>query len=327
MRYYLFALALINITFASFAGKVVFLRGTGCAGKTSLCSELLKQSDAWAVIGEDEIFYQEAALRWKTEFPEEFDAVEDAIDTENVLHAVMRNQILFRPGAPDDKRLKARHAIGAIQKSLNSHKKESESEKEDSWSNILRGKITRKIIDLAEKYNVIVDTWFLKPEHIQQVSDKYDVIHVVAYCPFLEIIKRTIKRNHDALMNGKDISNLRFFHQALKSFVGLYGLSDTANGSIASLNRDTVIHGFDIVELSLQDSPSATGSSKTFTRGEFSLEEFQEYRQDLTSKFKSETAYVVPEFDFDIVVRTDQNNSTECAKSIMEFVNNYKSDK
>ncbi len=172
-----------------------------------------------------------------------------------------------------------------------------------------------------------MDTWFLNPEHIQQVSDAHDVKHVIIYCPFLEIIKRTIKRNGDALMNGKNISNLRFFHQALNSFTRRYEISETSEGAIDSLDRDAVIHGLDIVELQLQDSPLATGASKTFTRGEFSLEEFQEYRQALVGKFTSKTANVIPTFDFDKIVRTDQNGSAECAKSIIEFVNNYEGEK
>ena len=313
-----FVLALVTITGTSFAGKVVFLHGTGCAGKTSLCSEILKQSDRWRMVNEDDIFYEEAAQRWETEFPEEFDAVEGAVDPENVLHAVMRNQVLFRSNAPHDKRLKAKKAIRAIQESLNSHSKESESEEEDSWSNTLRRQIAHTIMDLAKTYHVMVDTWFLKPEHIEQISNEYSVVHVAAYCPFLDIVKRTIKRNSDALMNGKDISNLRFFHQALKSFTALYELSDTEKGSIDSLNKDSVVRGLDFVELCLQDSPDATGASKTFTRGEFSLEEFEAYRQELIGKFKSETAYVVPQFKYDILVRTDQKSSAECAKSIIQ---------
>ncbi len=117
LRLHIFVLALVIITGTSFAGKVVFLRGTGCAGKTSLCNEFLNQS-GWKVVGEDDIYFQEASKRWRVEFPEEFKDVENAIDPENVLHAVMRSQILFRSSASDDQRLKARNAIAKIQTAL-----------------------------------------------------------------------------------------------------------------------------------------------------------------------------------------------------------------
>ena len=37
-----------------------------------------------------------------------------------------------------------------------------------------------------------------------QIAEKYEVIHVAAYCAFSDMIKRVMKRNYDALMLGKD---------------------------------------------------------------------------------------------------------------------------
>ncbi len=88
---------------------------------------------------------------------------------------------------------------------------------------------------------------------------------------------------------------------------------------IVGLEKERVIPSLDLVEFCLQDSIDAIGS-KEFTYGEFSLKEFEVYRQNLIGKFKSETAYVVPTFKCDIVVRTDQKTSSECAKAVIEII-------
>ena len=315
--YSFLALALVTITGISFAGKVVFLHGAGSAGKTSLCTELLKQSDRWRVINEDDIYYAEAVKHWKAVFPEEYNAIARAVDPENVFHAVMPNQILFRSNASEGTRSKAKRAIRVIQETLNGISTEH-PDSWHSWGDALREHITQLIIEQAKNHHIIVDTWFLNEDNIERVAQKYDVIHVAAYCSFFDIVKRTIKRNCDALMNGKDISSIRFFHQALKSFTVWYDFSDNAEGAIECLEKDTVIHSLDLVEFCLQRFHDAIGASKEFTYGEFSLEEFEEYRKELICKFTSETAYVVPQFKCDMVVRTDQKTSSECAKSIIQ---------
>lgn len=316
--YFLFLLFLIFNN--CFAGKVVFLHGTGSAGKTSLCREILQQSDEWKLVGEDDIYFKEVARYWKDEFFEEYKAIEEAIDAENILHAVMRNQILFSNKASYSARMKAKHAISIIQDQLNSRSKGQEGDNQNSWHNKLRRQITETIIDLAKNNNVIVDTWFLKDEHIDLISKQYDVLHVAAYCPFLDIIKRTIKRNYDALMDGEIISNLRFFHQALNSFTGLYDLSSRQDGSIDELNKEDAVHGCDLVWLCLDDSSNATGAIKPFTRGEFSLQEFDEYQQALLAKFKKEKVYIHPKRKIDAIIRTNQKTALECAKEVVALV-------
>lgn len=320
MRGCIVFLLLMVIFTNCFAGKVViFLYGSGCAGKTSLCGELKNQSDEFALVSEDEIFYKAALERWKNEFTEEFIALAEAIEPENILHAVMRNQILFRTNASGVIRSKAKTAINFIQEQLNNRPRSGDDP--SSWSNKLRNHITQTIIDLAKIHHVVVDTWFLKEEHVKAISQQNTVIHVAVYCPFLELVKRTMQRNCYALMNEHDISNLRFFHQALNGFIGLYDISDVKDGSIDSLTKESVIYGCDRVRMCLEDGPKATGAIKQFTRGEFSLTEFEKYQEDLLAKFNGEIAYIHPKHKMDHIIRTDQGSPAECAKAIISLVN------
>lgn len=319
MRYFFLIFSLFMSSHISFAGKVVFLHGTACAGKTSLC-QALAQNNKWKVVCEDDIFYEKAAIRWKSEFPKEFEIIEQVIDKANVLHAVMRNQILFRENASLDMREHTKKAIASIQEHLNTRPKAKEIDDPNSWSNTLRALITKTIIALAKSDNVIVDTWFLKESHIKQISQHFDVAHVMAYCPFSEIVKRTLQRNYQALTNGKDISNLRFFHQTLKSFTGLYNLSPVqTNDAIDTVTKQEMTKLLDIVSVCLTDSPLATGATKLFTRGEFSLQEFEEYRKGILALFQKDTLYICPKFKVNRIIRTDRMNPSESAQVITEL--------
>ena len=313
----IFVFVVIQSVFVCSGSNVVFLYGAASAGKSSL-SEALSKHESWKVVSEDDIFCEHLALRLKEEFFNEYEAIVQAVDVTNLLHAVMRNQILFKSDAAENSRDRARKAIVLIQNELNSRPRDSKNQ--NSWSNRLRQKITDIILGLAATHNVMVDTWFIKPEHVAQISQRYKVHNVLAYCPFLGIIQRTIKRNSDALLMGKDVWSLRFFHQALKSFIGLYDLSDNSKDSLDVLDKETAVHGLDIVSLCVHDSPHATGATQAFTRGEFSLEEFEQYRQDLLRRFVSERVYIVPKLKIDMVIRTDKLSPSDCAKAIAMLV-------
>ena len=264
-------------------------------------------------MSEDDIYFKEIAKRCKRIFPQEFDLVEATVDENNFYHALTRGQILFKSDVSDKQRQKTRSAILAIQKGLDA---QGEG-KQNNWYNDLRREITKSIIDLAEKNAVIVDTWFLKPEHIQQISDRHKTVHVAVYCSLPEMINRTIKRNSGALVDGKDISNLRFFRQSLASFTRNYDLSDNSEDSIDSLDKRTVLHELDIVELCL-----APGESRTFYRAEFSSEGFQQYKRELVEKFENhDVLYVVPRFEHDRVLKTDEASPNECAEEIIRLIN------
>ena len=322
MRYYFLSLALVTITLPSFAGTVVFLSGTGCSGKTSVCNEL-EQNDAWTVVSEDNIFGEQAVRHWKKKIPQKFRLVAQAIDEKNLFHAIERDQILFKYHASEDERMAAQQAVATIQEYLNNQTK---SEQEKRYA-ILRQHITQTIINLAYTHHVIVETCcLLKPEHIEQIFRKHDIIYAATYCPFSDIITRNIKRNADTLIRGKNISNLRHFYFTLNSFTDLYYFSDIQHGAIDSLDKYTVIHMLDIVELYLHDSPDAISAPKTFTSRELSLHELGTYRKRLLGIFRSDTVNIIPKSKVDLLLRTDQHTPAECAKTIIDFVNSKKYD-
>lgn len=316
-----FSVVLLTVAVVQATGIVILLRGTGCAGKTSICKEITRFSE-WRVVDEDAIYYERAALRWKELFPQEYACIEAAIDPQNILHAVMRNQILYRHGLTEDARTQAYLAIQTIQNNLN-NEDEVIRAKNKEWHAQLAKYIIEEIKNLAQSHNVIVDTWFLKQDHIADIKTVCIVKEVLAYCPFDCLVKRTIARNASALINGADISCMRFFHQALMSFLNRFELADAAEGAIDLVSKSDLEHALNLVELARTESHTATGSVKLFTRGEFSSGQFEEYKDKLLSKFVlKEQLYLVPKMPYELLIKTNQLSPVESATLIIKLAAN-----
>src|SRR5690348_7716332 len=91
----LFFIAVLIINSVS-STTIIFLQGTACAGKTSICREVQSLDNTWKIVDEDAIFYEQAPIRWSKLFPQEFSTIVKAVESYNILHAIMRNQILFK---------------------------------------------------------------------------------------------------------------------------------------------------------------------------------------------------------------------------------------
>lgn len=62
----LFTLIIVSIcTNNIISATIVFLQGTGCAGKTSICKEIAKLEN-WKIVDEDAIFFDQVSIRCAT---------------------------------------------------------------------------------------------------------------------------------------------------------------------------------------------------------------------------------------------------------------------
>lgn len=297
--------------------KVVFLKGSGCAGKTSLGVALNKIG--WQVIDEDAWYYGRFPQYCKSLCPDEFESVASAINYKNLLHALMRNQILFKKKATEVERERAINSIKIIQAKLNDRAPENVKIRSD-WHFKLRADICAAIEQAVVQGPVVLDSWFLKPEHIQSIRDRFPSMTVLVYVPFAELVKRTIKRNTAALLDGKCIDKMRFFEQALNSFTYNFELSANPEGSIDVLTKTDFMHACDIVNLCLSNSPLATGATLLATRGEFSVESFKEYCTPILAAFgEREHLYVKPKLLYDHLMRTDTCDSDQAALQIAQL--------
>lgn len=298
---------------------IVFLKGTGCAGKTSLCSALLTADSSWKIVDEDALYIKEAVDNFRNTFAQEFGHIETAIAQENIFHAIKRNQILFKETATAQEKTEAEIVIYSIKKRLDqctSINKRTNNE----WHDELKAQLLSSIRERADAgFNVIVDSWLLEPQHIEMLRQEYKVAIVLTYCPFKELVNRTLTRNYHALLN-KNLYAMRYFHQPLMSFMKLYDFqAEPSEQAIDTITREEINNALDVVELALVCSNNLCGGSvDIFSREEFSRSQLYEYRTSLMGKFlDTDILYVIPKNSIDCVIKTMGINAQEGAQQFL----------
>ncbi len=303
------------------ASTIIFLQGTGCAGKSSICRELQKLDPSWKIVDEDAVFFEQLPLRCAYLFPEEFIALSKAIATESLFHAIVRNQVQFKEGTTDLEKNAALRAAQKIRDTLDSKNKLA-FETKKLWIDYLTSHIIIKIQDYAAHgHNVIVDTWFLKIEHFERFKTHFNVVLALAYCPINDLVDRTIERNSNAAIGN--FSSNRFFHQALMSFAQHYELlpkpnQESTNSGIDTLNLEILNKALNKVENTMTVSSHAAGADNMFTRGEFSHQQFELFKENLIYKFQDTlVCSVLPKLTYDILIRTNELTPFQSAQHLL----------
>ena len=110
---------LVSMQLKPTQGSIVFLKGTASAGKSSICQEL-SNLEKWHIISEDDYWLDIVAKSISDQFPSEFPHIKKAIHENNIPHAIVRDEILFRPTITDSEKEAALKAINYIRHSLDS---------------------------------------------------------------------------------------------------------------------------------------------------------------------------------------------------------------
>ncbi len=302
---------------------IVFLQGAGCAGKTSLCRELLQNNASWKLVDEDALYIERAIQFWADTFPAEFQSIEAAIAYENIYHAVKHNQTLFKESATAQEKMVARIAIYSIKTRLAERTADNDAAYAQ-WKQALAAQVFADTISHAQQgFNVVVDNWGLKPEHYDALEKEYDVVRVLAYCPLRELVNRTIRRNSDALLT-RNLHAMRYFHQPLLSYLGLYDFEEQqSDRSIDVISREDINNALDVVELALSVQENF-GITNGFSRAEFSRSQLHEYRVNFMKKFGNrDVLYVVPKNKIDICIRTDDHGGSTAAQRFAQAIESF----
>lgn len=317
MFFALSVLLLSSLTHAT--STAIFLSGTGSAGKTSLCKALIQSDPSWKLIDEDALYFDKAVLFLRDLFPQEFSYIDAAVAAENLFHAVLRNQILFKDSATAQEKIDASIAIYGVRKRFDLLMV-GDSIINGKWRGIKTSIAHDTVLHIEQGGNIIIDSLgFIKPQDAEQAG--YKVVRILMYCPLKDIVNRTLQRNVDALLRRRLLS-MRYYSHLLTGFINLYDFKEKSDDSIDSITREEVNNVLDVVELLLP----LRENINCFTRAEFSREQFNEYRENFMKKFvNTDVLYIAPKDKFDLCVRTDRDDATNLIEQInaLRFKSGY----
>lgn len=300
------------------ATKTVFLKGISCAGKTSICNAL--QTRGWSVFDEDTFLSEQLAVHIQSRFPKEFELIEQAISRKNIPHAIMRSQILFEPSASLNDRQRASLALNELQAQLNQATEENEQTTTE-WVKSLQTTIFKAIEQRARESNLAIDSWFLNADSMQELQRRLDAKTVLIYAPLPDLVRRTIKRNSDALIEGTCIISMRFFRQTFSEFFDNYVLSCDATNSLSTLTKADFLHTCNIINLCLRSSGDLQQTKQFFTRTEFSQESFAAFCQPILQQFEDhDTLYVALKRPYNHIIHTDVIPPDYAAEQITKLI-------
>lgn len=302
---------------SSYATAVLFLYGTGSVGKSSLCKALVQHDPSRILIDEDELYCQGVLLFFKNVFSSEFSFIENAIAVENIFHAIVRKQIVFKKDATDQEKTDALVAIYSTRKRLDQLLLNN-AEINKQWRHIGKSISDCALSLTNQNSTLIVDSiGIVSPEGMEKAG--CTIVRILVYCPFKDIVNRTIRRNTDALLS-RNLLSMRYYSYLLTSFMRAYDFNEQPDGAIDTITKEEVNNTLDLVALLLPTQENITN----FTRAEFNQVQLNEYRTYFMKKFvNTETLYIVPKDKIDFCVRTDQNDGADLLKYIDNHLNSF----
>jgi dephospho-CoA kinase len=299
--------------------RAVFLKGTACAGKTSICNALQKRG--WQVFEEDSFLIKQLIVHVQERFPQEFKLIKQAISGKNMAHAIVRNQILFKHAATLIERQRASQALDSVQMQLNQTTEEN-NRSMTAWVKFLQTSVLEEIEQHARKGNIVIDAWFLNAEHLQELQQRLGAETILVYAPLADLIQRTIKRNSEALIESRCITSMRFLRQPFIEFFNDYTLSTDAGNMLCALSKADFLHTCDIINLCLSSSGDTVQTQQLFTRSEFSKESFAAFCQPILQQFEDHgVLYVAPKKSYEHTIGTHSLTPDSAAEYIEKITN------
>ncbi|MGK5594675.1 MAG: hypothetical protein ACSNEK_04875 [Parachlamydiaceae bacterium] len=294
---------------------IIYLKGSCSAGKSTLIRSLSNQNLPLEVVDEDAIMQQSYVSAVATRFPHEFVHIQQAIDCENLYHAMREKDILFKKMASEDECKKAAHALVTVQEELN--KPENLAWKlgvSQSIDHLVLKQIKQAI---EQQKIVLLDTWYVKPKHLKVHFPKERVVRVLLYCPLRKAYERFIKRNEQAL-SKEDLSEKRYLRQLIGSYFSLYAISLQPQPAIDQVTQHELQNLFSSIAPALRDGPDVYQKS-IFTFEELSRPLFNklvsEYLPNLRHSGPSTIFYITPQEEYDIIL-----NGKESDEQIIKLI-------
>jgi dephospho-CoA kinase len=297
------------------APKIIYLKGSCSAGKSTFIRQFISRCDGVEVVDEDAIMHKRYVDAVAERFPAEMAVLSKVINRENLYHALREKDVLFKKEALKEECTKAVAMLGAIREELN-------KVQNLSWKQGVSKEIDLEVVHkirsaLEMNKPVLLDSWYIKPKHLQEYFPKSQVIRVMLYCPLPVAYERFLKRNKEA-MQQENLQEKRYLRQLVGSFFSMYQLSMQPAKSIQQVSKKELDQVVDAIASSLKEQGSAY-EKPVFTSDEVSRELFLKMKTDFLRPFEesnSEVLYIVPKEEQDIVL----DSSKDDLQKVMQLI-------
>lgn len=151
--------------------------------------------------------------------------------------------------------------------------------------------------------NVVLDSWYIKPERLALELPEVRIIKVLLYCPLDLAYERFLKRNAEA-HEHRNLSEKRYLRQLIGSFISLYQMSSGPSQPIQKITKCELDLIFEEMAKSL--SGRAPYKKTVFTFEEISKGYFLEITEGFLHPFNEskEDLYLSPKEQYDIILTT-----------------------
>jgi len=307
----------LNIYGSLFAGTIVLIRGTSCSGKTSIASTISKLDSTWKTIDEDILYFDYTLSFIAQHYPQEYAALSQVIEPYNMYHALKYNVIVFKNNVTQEQKAYALCVIKQIQDELNT-----------CMTSELTAAFDTKFVDIFQKqilsyteqgYNVAI-AYVSTPIDIHELCKKNRLYTALMYCPVECIMNRLHKRNNKAIKTN-NFYEMRFFRPPLYSFNLLYAFTtQNTPDTISCWDKEKALNALEQLETSFLASPFLSSKAGNFTRGDFSINQFMNYKHNMLDILSSPCVYIRPRIPFDFFLSTQGKPIEQCAQQILDFV-------
>lgn len=310
-----FSLILLFSAFTNHAesASIIHLKGTSCAGKTTLVNFLSEKLKDLEIIDEDALVIEAYPKAVAEKFPDEYACITKAVAEINMYHALRLKDVLFKKTATQEECIEAERSLCAIQTQLNQSL---------NWKQSVSAGITQEIINrltllYEEDKNVLIDAWYLTADQIQHLFPEANILRVLLYCPFSIAYERLIKRNAESIAL-EDLRQKRLISQLMGSFCSLYKISEGDEPSIESVCKCELNAIFDAIALIL---PEKGEPKLVFTYGEMSQDQFKKLQSDFLQSFADfEKPHISPKDRYDLIIDNTFGNLKKALKALFEML-------
>lgn len=315
MQFYKLLLIFVCFTHLVYASpSITYLKGTCSSGKSHLIRSLQNQTTDLQIVDEDAIMHKAYVEAVSIRFPIEFSIIKQVIANDNLYHALREKDFLFKEMASSDDIEKAINALTKIQDELNEPQKQPWKQE---VSRSIDGKVLKEIHEaLSLQKNVLLDSWYIKPKHLEKHFPKTKVNRVLIYCSLQNAYERFIKRNKQALMH-QNLSEKRYLRQLAGSFFSMYQISSNPLQPIKEIKKHELDQVLNAMYNSLEDQRESFQKSY-FTFDEIPRSYFLTIKMNFLQVFDgSSPLFISPKEKQDLII----DNSTD---DIQESINALK---